>query len=78
VPAVPPPTEEERRLASSDLEDCEDVWFAEISDYILETQKRRKVLQGVFDRTISVCYFYCLMTSTSRPNQCNYRTAMLL
>ncbi|KAG5648097.1 hypothetical protein DXG03_007132 [Asterophora parasitica] len=34
-------TEEERRLASSDLEDCEEVWIGELSEYILETQKRQ-------------------------------------
>jgi DNA helicase INO80 len=35
-------TEEERRLASSDLDDCEEIWIGEISEYMLETQKRQK------------------------------------
>ncbi|EPQ60689.1 hypothetical protein GLOTRDRAFT_68543 [Gloeophyllum trabeum ATCC 11539] len=43
------PTEDELRLASSDLEDCEEVWIAEYSDYILETQKRQRQVEVFFD-----------------------------
>ena len=43
APAEPaPPTEEELRLASSDLDDCGEIWIQELSDYVLETQKRNK------------------------------------
>ncbi|KAK0478503.1 SNF2 family DNA-dependent ATPase [Armillaria novae-zelandiae] len=42
---------EEDRLASSDLSDCEEVWFAELSDYILETQKRFKQVQQWFNES---------------------------
>ncbi|KAI0318480.1 SNF2 family N-terminal domain-containing protein [Amylostereum chailletii] len=47
------PTEEERRLASSDLDDCEEIWLGEIADYMLETQKRRNVLQDIFNQTLA-------------------------
>ncbi|KZT30521.1 hypothetical protein NEOLEDRAFT_1082564 [Neolentinus lepideus HHB14362 ss-1] len=43
------PTEEELRLASSDLSDSEEVWIAEYSDYILETQKRQRQVEAWFD-----------------------------
>ncbi|TFK57143.1 hypothetical protein OE88DRAFT_1715887 [Heliocybe sulcata] len=42
-------TEEELRLASSDLDDSEEVWIAEYSDYILETQKRQRQVEAWFD-----------------------------
>jgi chromatin-remodeling ATPase INO80 len=43
------PTEEERRLASSDLDDCEEIWVAELSDYMLETRKRQKQVESWFE-----------------------------
>ncbi|KAF7978857.1 hypothetical protein HWV62_44327 [Athelia sp. TMB] len=46
------PTEEERRLASSDLEDCEEVWIGELSDYVLETHKRRKQVELWFEASV--------------------------
>lgn len=42
---------EEDRLASSDLSDCEEVWIAELSDYILETQKRFKQVEQWFNES---------------------------
>lgn len=40
------PTPEERRLASSDLEDCQEIWFQELGEYVLETQKRNRQVEG--------------------------------
>jgi chromatin-remodeling ATPase INO80 len=47
-------TEEERRLASSDLEDCEEVWIGSYSEYILETQKRQKRVEAWFENSVLV------------------------
>ncbi|KAL4268117.1 Chromatin-remodeling ATPase INO80 [Pleurotus pulmonarius] len=44
-------TEEERRLASSDLEDCEEVWIRNLSDYILATQRRQSDVEAQFEAT---------------------------
>lgn len=43
---------EEARLASSDLEDCEEVWLAELSDYILETKKRQNQVAQYFWQSV--------------------------
>ncbi|KAL5535629.1 INO80 [Sanghuangporus sanghuang] len=43
------PTEEELQLASSDLSDCEEIWFQEMSHYYLETQKRQRQVEFWFD-----------------------------
>ena len=43
------PSEVELRLISSDLEDCEEVWMQELSDYMLETRKRTKQVDGWFN-----------------------------
>ena len=45
----PAPTEEELRLASSDLSDCEDIWLQELSCYLLETQKRQHQVEMWFE-----------------------------
>ena len=42
------PTEEELRLMSSDLSDCEDLWIQELSNYVLDTQKRQKEVERWF------------------------------
>ena len=42
------PTAEELRLASSDLEDCQEIWFQELGEYVLETQKRNRQVDGWF------------------------------
>jgi DNA helicase INO80 len=47
-------TDEELRLASSDLEDCEEVWIGELSDYMLETQKRQNQVADWFEASIVV------------------------
>lgn len=51
------PTEEERRLASSDLEDCEEIWIGELSEYVLETHKRQKQVELWFEASVLVCGF---------------------
>ncbi|KAJ6604781.1 SNF2 family DNA-dependent ATPase [Mycena vulgaris] len=43
---------EDLQLASSDLEDCEDVWIEELSDYILETQKRQNEVEKWFEASV--------------------------
>ena len=48
------PTEDERRLASSDLEDCVEVWQDEVGSYVLETHKRQKQIDAFFNRWIIV------------------------
>ncbi|KAF9240898.1 P-loop containing nucleoside triphosphate hydrolase protein [Melanogaster broomeanus] len=45
-------TEEERRLISSDLSDCEEVWIGELSDYILETHKRQRQVESWFEASV--------------------------
>ena len=50
IEAPPPePTEEELRLASSDLSDCEEIWIQELSFYLLETQKRQRQVEMWFE-----------------------------
>ncbi|EJD03854.1 uncharacterized protein FOMMEDRAFT_82627 [Fomitiporia mediterranea MF3/22] len=46
---LPEPTEEDYRLASSDLSDCEEVWIQEMSHYYLETQKRQRQVELWFE-----------------------------
>ena len=47
-------SEEDLRLVSSDLEDCPEVWIGELSDYVLETQKRQKQVEKWFESSILV------------------------
>ncbi|TFL06593.1 SNF2 family N-terminal domain-containing protein [Pterulicium gracile] len=44
----------EDRLASSDLEDCEEVWIAELSSYAMETHHRRLQVERWFEDRISL------------------------
>ncbi|KAI0961394.1 hypothetical protein AcV7_000503 [Taiwanofungus camphoratus] len=44
--------EEELRLASSDLEDCEELWLGELGNYIIETHRRQKQVDAWFSRWI--------------------------
>ncbi|KAJ7619158.1 SNF2 family N-terminal domain-containing protein [Mycena polygramma] len=39
-------------LASSDLDDCEEVWIEELSDYVLETQKRQNEVERDFEQHV--------------------------
>lgn len=47
-------TEEERRLASSDLDDCEEVWIGDLSEYMLDTQKRMNSVENWFNVSVLV------------------------
>lgn len=47
-------TDEDRRLVSSDLSDCEEVWIGELSDYILETHKRQRQVESWFEASVLV------------------------
>ena len=47
-------SEEDLRLVSSDLDDCPEVWIGELSDYVLETQKRQKQVEKWFESSILV------------------------
>jgi len=48
------PPNDDTLLASSDLEDCREVWIGELSDYILETKKRQNQVAQYFWSTILV------------------------
>lgn len=51
-------TEEEMRLTSSDLDDCQEIWMSEISDYILETRKRHREVEAFYKLTVIVSRFF--------------------
>lgn len=48
------PTEEDRRLVSSDLSDCEEIYMGELGLYMLETQKRKRTVEHYFEQTMLV------------------------
>jgi DNA helicase INO80 len=56
------PTQEELRLASSDLEDCEEVWIGELSEYIMETHKRQKQVEIWFEASVLVSFWFHFLT----------------
>ncbi|TCD67024.1 putative DNA helicase ino80 [Steccherinum ochraceum] len=45
-------TEEERRLASSDLDDCPEIWKGELGNYIMETHRRQRQIDSFFGHWI--------------------------
>lgn len=45
-------TEEERRLASSDLSDCEELWIGDLGDYIIETHLRQRKVESWFNASV--------------------------
>ncbi|KAH9019839.1 SNF2 family DNA-dependent ATPase [Lactarius pseudohatsudake] len=53
APALHEPTEEDLRIASSDLSDCEDIWYIEIGYYMLETRRRRRMVEEFFESNIT-------------------------
>jgi DNA helicase INO80 len=57
VPVQREPTEGELRLTSSDLSDCEDIWYTEIGYYMLETRRRRRMVEEFFENNIVVSFF---------------------
>jgi len=61
-------TEEERRLASSDLSDCEEVWIADISDYIIETHLRQRKVESWFDASVLVSFTSVIHTTLDSPS----------
>lgn len=65
VEDLPQPSEEELRLASSDLDDCEEVWIGELSEYILETHKRQKQVELWFDASVLVSDFISFLVKTN-------------
>lgn len=62
VELPPEQAEEEARLVSSDLEDCEEVWVAELGNYIMESHKREKQVEAWFSRWIivSIWSYHCM------------------
>jgi len=40
------------------LEDCEEVWIGELSEYMLETHKRQKQVQVWFDASVLVKFHW--------------------
>lgn len=48
------PPEEERRMVSSDLEDCPEIWQPELGNYVLDTHKRMRQIDAYFNRWIIV------------------------
>lgn len=55
---------DESQLASSDLEDCEDVWGEELGDYVLETQKRQNEVEKWFEASVLVSVIPQLVPSS--------------
>jgi DNA helicase INO80 len=54
LPDDNPLTEEDLRMQSSDLEDCKEIWMAELGDYILETRKRHREVEAFYKLTVIV------------------------
>ncbi|KAI0735329.1 SNF2 family N-terminal domain-containing protein [Earliella scabrosa] len=48
----PPESADEETRPSSDLEDCPDLWWSELGNYIIETHKRQKQVDAWFSRWI--------------------------
>ncbi|KAF8481151.1 SNF2 family DNA-dependent ATPase [Russula ochroleuca] len=53
APVQREPTEGELRLTSSDLSDCEEIWHTEIGYYMLETRRRRRMVEEFFENNIA-------------------------
>ena len=45
---------EEDNKVTSDLEDCQELWVAELGNYVIETHKRQKQVDAWFSRWIIV------------------------
>lgn len=50
----PPESADEETRPSSDLEDCPELWWSELGNYIIETHKRQKQVDAWFSRWIIV------------------------
>ena len=60
-------TEEDLRLQSSDLEDCKEIWMAELGDYILETRKRYREVEAFYTLTVIVGHSFTHTQGTANP-----------
>ena len=56
------PMDDDRRLVSSDLSDCEEVWIGELSDYIIQTHKRQRQVESWFEASVLVSVVQCFLT----------------
>ena len=56
----PPESADEETRPSSDLEDCPDLWWSELGNYIIETHKRQKQVDAWFSRWIIVSFQHCV------------------
>ncbi|KAJ7512052.1 hypothetical protein B0H11DRAFT_2268231 [Mycena galericulata] len=72
----PPFDKDDSEQPSSDLEDCEEVWLEELSDYIFETQKRQNDVERRFEAGIlahhsivarSMAHRYALIADLCTP-----------
>jgi len=39
------------------LSDCEDIWYTEIGYYMLETRRRRRMIEDFFESNLAVSSF---------------------
>lgn len=68
---------EEERLASSDLDDCEEVWKQEMDVYAAETRRRYRRLEEVFEQSNRVRVFkWCRSTELNRIRRKRQRTQL--
>jgi len=75
LPEDNPLTEEDLRLQSSDLEDCKEIWMAELGDYILETRKRHREVEAFYKLTVIVG---CSSTRAHNATNPTYRKEILM
>jgi chromatin-remodeling ATPase INO80 len=47
-------TDDERLPNSPDLDDCADIWFADLNEYKLDTQRRQKQVEIWFNASVLV------------------------
>ena len=64
-------TEEDRRLVSSDLEDCPELWQGELGNYIMETHKRQRQIDNWFGHWVIVRFSLSLSFLSSKLPQCS-------
>ena len=67
--------EEETKL-SSDLDECPELWVAELGNYVIETHKRQKQVDAWFSRWIIVrinaVYTFVLLIEMSLGTRLNH------
>jgi DNA helicase INO80 len=52
--APPLPAEDDSRLVSSDLDDCEEIWRPQIDAYAIDAHRRQKLVEAYFETTFIV------------------------